>query len=73
LIELTGGGVVADGTDADALAAALEPLLMDRKRLDALGKSARRAAEEHFTVHAMAVKVAEAFEELGRPDAAGLA
>jgi len=70
LIELTGGGVIAEGTDADALAAALEPVLMDRKRLADLGKKARQGAEEHFTLNAMAAKTLEALAELERPRAA---
>jgi glycosyltransferase involved in cell wall biosynthesis len=70
LIELTGGGVIAEGTDADALAAALEPVLMDRKRLAELGGKARQGAEEHFTLNAMAAKTAEALAELERPRSA---
>jgi len=67
LIELTGGGVVADGVDADALAAALEPLLMDKKRIRALGDAARAAAEKRFTLEAMAARTLELYESLDRP------
>lgn len=67
LIELTGGGVVAEGTDAGALAAALEPLLMDRKRQRALGQAARAAAEKHFTLEAMASKTVDLIGKLERP------
>lgn len=67
LIELTGGGVIAEGRDADALAAALEPVLMAKKRTRELGAKARAAAEEHFTVNAMATKMVKAFEQLERP------
>jgi glycosyltransferase involved in cell wall biosynthesis len=68
LIELTGGGVVADGRDANALAAALEPVLMAKKRTRELGDKARAAAEKHFTVNAMATQMVEAFKILKRPN-----
>jgi len=53
LVEATGGGVIAEA-NAVALAAAIESLLLDPARLQALSETGRRAVTEQFTVDQMA-------------------
>lgn len=61
LIAETGGGVVARAADADALADAIEELLLDEpKRLQA-GRSGRAAVERQFTASEMARSIIDAF------------
>jgi glycosyltransferase involved in cell wall biosynthesis len=65
IIEATGGGVVCDPT-ASALSAALEELLLNPARLQALGQAGQKAVREHFTVQRMAEGMLSAFQEAGR-------
>lgn len=53
LIQATGGGIVAAAATPDALADAIEPLLLDEPKRLAMGRTARAAIEEHFTASAM--------------------
>lgn len=63
LIEATGGGIIAE-PNAASLAGAIETLLRDPARLNALGESGQRAVMERFTVDQMAKGVEEALAAL---------
>jgi glycosyltransferase involved in cell wall biosynthesis len=63
LIEATGGGILAE-PNAASLAAAIETLLRDPARLNALRQSGQRAVMERFTVDRMAKGVEEALAAL---------
>ncbi|MBI5802315.1 MAG: glycosyltransferase family 4 protein [Verrucomicrobia bacterium] len=65
LVEATGGGVIAEA-NASALAEAIESLLLNPARLQALGEAGRRAVSERFTVDRMASEVAALCEALVR-------
>ena len=54
LIEATGGGVLCAAGDAQALAEAVEELLLDPARARALGDAGRHAVTERFSAEAMA-------------------
>jgi len=54
LIEATGGGILCAPADPQALAGAIEELLLDPKRARALGEAGRRAVIEKFSAEAMA-------------------
>ncbi len=56
LVEATGGGVIAE-SNAAALAAAIEALLLDPARARALGEAGRHAVRERFTMEQMAAGV----------------
>ena len=60
LIEATGGGVLCAPDDPEALAEAIEGLLLDPARAWALGEAGQRAVFERFSAGAMARAVAEA-------------
>jgi glycosyltransferase involved in cell wall biosynthesis len=62
LIAATGGGVVCGAKDPQALAEALEELLLHPERAGALGEAGRRAAFEKFSAEAMARRVVGLFE-----------
>jgi len=62
LIEATGGGVLCVPDDPQALAEAIEGLLVDPARAQALGETGRRAVLERFSAEAMARAVAQAYE-----------
>ena len=53
IVGKTGGGVIVEGEDCEALAAALEALLMDEERLQRLSLEARRGVEEQYSLQAM--------------------
>jgi glycosyltransferase involved in cell wall biosynthesis len=54
LIEATGGGVLCAAGDAQALAEAVEELLLDPARARALGDAGRHAVTERFSAETMA-------------------
>ncbi len=64
LIELTGGGVVCEAGGAEALADAVEPLLLDSARARMLGEAGRKAVREKFSADTMASETIRAYEEL---------
>jgi glycosyltransferase involved in cell wall biosynthesis len=67
LIQATGGGVLAKSVTPEALADALEALLLDEAKRAAMGRAARAAVEERFTAEIMGRNMAEAFAQIHRP------
>ena len=57
-MQATGGGLLCDAQDPNALADALESLLLDPARARALGEAGRKAVAEKFNVETMALEVA---------------
>jgi glycosyltransferase involved in cell wall biosynthesis len=64
LIEATGGGVLCADTGHQALAEAIEELLMDPARARALGEAGRRAVFERFSAGSMAQAMVQSYREL---------
>jgi glycosyltransferase involved in cell wall biosynthesis len=64
LIEATGGGVLCAPGDPQALAEAIEELLLDPARAQALGEAGRRAVFDRFSAEAMARAAVQAYGEL---------
>ena len=64
LIEATGGGVLCAPGDAQALAEAIEALLLDTARARALGEAGRHAVTERFSAEAMAQATLTLYREL---------
>ncbi len=64
LLEATGGGVLCAAGDAQALAEAIEELLLNPARARALGEAGRRAVTERFSAEAMARAMVEAYGEI---------
>jgi glycosyltransferase involved in cell wall biosynthesis len=58
LVHATGGGVLCAAGDADALAGAIESLLLDPARARALGAAGSRAVAEKFHAEGMALQTA---------------
>jgi glycosyltransferase involved in cell wall biosynthesis len=67
LLEATGGGVLYEPDNADALADALEALLLDPARARELGEAGRQAVFERFSARAMAAGMLEVCREAARP------
>jgi len=63
LVELTRGGMICDATAA-GLAAAIEELLLDPVRIQALGDAGRRSVFERFSAEAMTRSLISDFETL---------
>lgn len=63
LIEATGGGVLCEPDNPEALADAIETLLCDSTRLLQLGEKARQAVRTRFHVDVMAQNVLHVFEQ----------
>jgi glycosyltransferase involved in cell wall biosynthesis len=63
LIEATGGGVLCAPGDAEALAEAIEGLLLDPARRRVLGEDGRRAVFEKFSAETMARQMLEVYGE----------
>lgn len=72
LIEATGGGVLCDPENPEALADAIESLLLDPKRLRALGDAGHHAVVERFNANYMSRQMEALFQELHRPEPAGV-
>ena len=64
LIEVTGGGVLCGAGDPQALAEAIEALLLNPARARALGEAGRRAVFERFSAETMAGAMVQAYAEL---------
>ena len=64
LIEATGGGLLCAADDPQALAEAIEGLLLDPARARALGEAGRRAVFEGFSAEAMARAMVQTYGEL---------
>ena len=64
LIEATGGGVLCEAGDAQALAEAIEALLLNPARARALGEAGQRAVFERFSAEAMAQATVRVYGEL---------
>jgi len=62
LIEATGGGVLYDPNDPEALVSSLEELLLDSQRARELGEQGRKAVFDCFSVERMAARSAKVFE-----------
>ena len=64
LIEATGGGLLCEPDDPEALADALAELLLDPERARALGRQGREAVLERFTADRMARDLAQVCESV---------
>jgi len=62
LVNATGGGTLYEGHSADAVAQALEPLLKDPKKAQALGAIGRAGVLEHFDIKDMAKGIVQYYE-----------
>jgi glycosyltransferase involved in cell wall biosynthesis len=71
LIEATGGGVLYEPGDVEALADALEGLLLDREKLRALGEAGRKSVRENFSAERMAEDIGREFDRVSRRTPAG--
>jgi glycosyltransferase involved in cell wall biosynthesis len=63
LVERTGGGVLCEPGDADALANGLENLLLDPARAVAMGQSAQAAMTNEFSMQRMAERVLQVYSQ----------
>ncbi|HYT61961.1 MAG TPA: glycosyltransferase family 4 protein [Haliangiales bacterium] len=64
LIEATGGGVLFEPGDPQALADAVEHLLLDPEKLRALGEAGRKAVWQDFNADRMAENIARVFQQV---------
>jgi glycosyltransferase involved in cell wall biosynthesis len=64
LLEATGGGILCEPNDANALANALETLLLNPKHARELGRRGRKAVLENFGVERMAHDVLQVLEKV---------
>ena len=64
LIEATGGGVLYEPGDVQALANTVEGLLLDPERLRALGEAGRKSALRDFSAGRMAENIARVFQQV---------
>jgi glycosyltransferase involved in cell wall biosynthesis len=66
LVAATGGGLIAQSANPEALAEGVEEILLDETKRLAMGRSARAAMEEKFTAEIMARNMTEAFARVAR-------
>jgi glycosyltransferase involved in cell wall biosynthesis len=64
LIEATGGGVLYEPGDVNALASAVESLLLNPERLRALGEAGRKSVQRDFSAGRMAENIARVFQQV---------
>ncbi|MHC4426660.1 MAG: glycosyltransferase family 4 protein [Planctomycetota bacterium] len=66
LLEMTGGGVLCEPNNAEALAAAAEPLLLKPDYARKLGKQGRDAVFEKFNIDQTAVEMVRIYGEIAQ-------
>ncbi|MGH7969664.1 MAG: glycosyltransferase family 4 protein, partial [Limisphaerales bacterium] len=66
IVESTGGGILCAADDVQALADAIEQLLLDPPRTRALGEAGRKAVFQKFSAEAMARSWLTLFETVTR-------
>jgi len=71
LLEMTGGGVLCEPNNAAALAAAMEPLLLEPDYAQQLGKQGREAVFEKFNIEQTAEEMVRIYEEITQQFASG--
>ena len=64
IIEATGGGMLCEPGNANSLADAIEPLLLNPARARELGEAGGRAVSEKFTAEAMALETLKVFQSV---------
>jgi glycosyltransferase involved in cell wall biosynthesis len=64
IIQRTGGGVLVEPDNADALADGLLSLLLDRTRAAELGRAGADGVRRHYTVEVMASRAETVYQEL---------
>lgn len=70
LIEATGGGLLCEPNNPEALADGIEQLLADPAQARSLGQAGRKAVLERFSIQHMARQYLDLFASLIRPSAA---
>ena len=68
IIELSGGGVCYDPADPDALAAALENVLLDEARWRRMSEAGRAAVRDRFDVNNTAASMIGVYEQLANKE-----
>lgn len=66
LLEMTGGGVLCEPNNAEALAAALEPLLLKPEQARQLGEQGRKAVHEKFNIEQTARDLVRIYAEIAQ-------
>ncbi len=69
LLEATGGGILYEPNDAEALATAIEKLLLNPEHARELGRRGRKAVLKNFSVERMAYDVVRVLEKVAPPSA----
>ena len=69
LLEMTGGGVLCEPNNAEALAEAIEPLLFDPEHARQLGQQGRKAVFEKFDIKQTARELMRIYAEVVQQDA----
>jgi len=67
LLELTGGGVLYEGNTAQALAEALEPLLLDLDQALQLGQQGKEGVNTHFNIKRTTQDLLKMYEQIIHP------
>lgn len=68
IVEKTGGGLLVEPDDADALADGLYALWLDRAKLGSLAERAFRGVRSHYSVTHSADRVLEVYRDLSQAD-----
>jgi glycosyltransferase involved in cell wall biosynthesis len=66
LIEMSGGGVLCEPGNPNALADAIEPLLMNPQRARALGEAGRKSVHGKFNAEQMAGETVRVYQEFAK-------
>jgi glycosyltransferase involved in cell wall biosynthesis len=72
LVEATGGGLIARSPAPESLADAIEEILSDESKRQAMARAARAAMEQRFTAEVMARNMTDAFARVVRPASAAV-